>query len=617
MNPGTGTVEYHHKNNLFFKDVQLSISEWCKFGMNAISFFNESIDSLKGIKSSLVTGKVDGIPTTSSFPIKPMFTRVLLEDFDRYNWIKFKATIEYPELVEQIEGIGTYVDKSGFINYAIKLENVRGKDTEFSLDDTTNVIADLVEDTSLMMEALLSQFQRRLLALVYGNTPYRPKFTIATTSELSPAKAKAEEYHDGETLENEINQIVDIAYRFCDLTPEEKVILGTSGMIFITRRPEHFQPVLSFYGSLRGLQLFQTTFFARLRKMWDHMKDLRKNILNLQQERVIDQLEQELSEVGADIVLIEEIISSLASGITERQALWQTHSGDLDEANQALAEKLEIEREVRVTIDKIKDMEMVSSGLADEVKGLRDMLNTLAEKRMRELSKLMASNVQQGSDAQLAMAANVKASRYSGAALKILSVISSGALGLKLSDLAMKAVDDYNETHHMGWKFFGSPNFWGGFPQVISGVVFWAIFTVFFFYLINASKDKMKQEKLAKDYTLNLRIPIDVRATSEKVQRYIDTKMIMFHSVEPTGHRVSWYHKQAKGENKIFYTLTMDYDLRKGHINYMQANTEDKKGDAKFTADFLLEDLRKNELLSPDQVRHVKHRMGLTTRGGD
>ena len=106
---------------------------------------------------------VDDAPATSEFSIVPMFTRVMLEDFDRYNWIKFKAFIEYPEEVEQIEEVGTHVDKSGFINYALKLENVEGKTSNFSLDDTTAIMADLVEDTSIMMEALLAQFQRRIL----------------------------------------------------------------------------------------------------------------------------------------------------------------------------------------------------------------------------------------------------------------------------------------------------------------------------------------------------------------------------------------------------------------------------------------------------------------------
>ncbi|NIS13912.1 MAG: hypothetical protein GWN18_17495, partial [Thermoplasmata archaeon] len=156
---------------LFFQDLKLSISEWVPFGQNAISTFNDSIDSLKGIKSSLLTGTVDEEPDTSNFEIEPRFTRVYLEDFDKYNWIKFKAFVEYPEEVEQIEELATWVDKAGFVNYSLSMEEVEGKTSKFSLDETSYILADLIEDTSIMIEALLTQFQRRALRSVYGRTP--------------------------------------------------------------------------------------------------------------------------------------------------------------------------------------------------------------------------------------------------------------------------------------------------------------------------------------------------------------------------------------------------------------------------------------------------------------
>ena len=420
---------------------KLSISEWCPFGQNAISTFNESIDSLKGVKSSLLTGKVDEEPDTSKFTITPRFTRVLLEDFDRYNWVRFKALIEYPEEVEQVEEIATHVDKAGFINYGLSIREVDGRAERFSLDDTSAIMADLDEDTSIMIEALLTQFQRRVLRSVYGDSPFRPKFTVAMTSALLPEKASASDYHDREAQENEINQLVGIAYRFFDLPPQEKVILGTGGMILISARPEHFSNVLSFYSFVRSLQLFQGVFFARLRKMWDLIKDLRHEILHIEREESIGILEQDLSELSADIVLIEEIMAFMMASTDDMKVIWKANGANLDPANATLATQLEVDREIVVIREKIDDMAMVSKGLVDEIQGLRDMLNTLAEKRMRELSKLMSDNVQQGADAQLVMAANVKASRYSGAALKILSSISAAALGLKISDLVMKGMD--------------------------------------------------------------------------------------------------------------------------------------------------------------------------------
>jgi hypothetical protein len=266
-------------------------------------------------------------------------------------------------------------------------------------------------------------------------------------------------------------------------------------------------------------------------------------------------------------------------------------------------------------------MEMVSSGLVDEIQGLRDMVSTLAEKRIREVSKLMGDNVQQGADAQMAMAANVKASRYSGAALKILSMISAGALGMKISDLAMKAMDELNEDF-LYWKnpWTGDLwNFWGGYTQVIVGAVLWIIFTLAFFKLIKASSDKMKEEKMAKDFVLHLRIPIDVRSIPKRIKKYINSKDLMFHNIELTGHRVSWYHKQKKDDDEIFYTITLSYDAQLGHIHYVHANTEDKAGDAEFTTNFILKDLREAGLINAKQEMHIRERMGLAdvTPGGD
>ena len=612
-------VQKTHKNVLFFKDLKLSISEWCPFGQNAIQTFNDSIDSLKGIKTSLLTGKVDEEPATSEFNIKPKFTRVLLKDFDIYNWIKFEGEIEYPEMVKQIERIGTYVDKSGFINYGLELQRIGDKTSNFSLDETTAIMADLVEDTSIMMEALLTQFQRRILKVVYGDTPFRPKFIVAMTSKLLPEHDSAISYHDGEAQENEINQLINIAHKFFDLPTGEKVILGTFGIILISDRPEAFGNVLSFYSFIRGFQLFQTLFFNRLRRMWDQIKDLRTEVLSIEKEEAIGQLEQKLSELGADVVLIEEVMGFMRAGASDMHAIWKMHSNELDASNKALVDKLHIDREIRVANEKLGDMELVSSGLVDEIQGLRDMVNTLAEKRMREMNKLMGDNVQQGSDAQLSMAANVKASRYTGAALKILSMISAGALGMKISDLAMKAMDELNEDF-LGWKnpWTGDLwNFWGGYTQVLVGVLLWIIFTLAFFRLINASKDKMKEEKLAKDFVLQLRIPIDVRSTAERIKKYVDSKDLMFHNIELTGHRVSWYHKQKKGEDNIFYTITLCYDAQLGHIHYLHANTEDKKGDAIFTTAFLLKELSDAGLINKKQEAHIRSRMGFSTQGGD
>lgn len=612
----SSTIFVDSRNVLRFQDVKLSISEWMPFGQNAITTFNDSIDSLKGIKSSLLTGTVDEEPDTSKFEIVPKFTRVYLDDFDMYNWIRFKAFVEYPEEVEQIEEIATYVDKAGFINYGLTIEEVGGKGAPFSLDAISHIRADLIEDTSVMMDALLTQFQRRALRSIFGTTPFRPKFVVAMTSALLPEQPSAEGYHDRESQQNEIDQIVGTSYDFFDLPPTEKVILGKLGMILVSPRPEHFSQVVSFYSFVRSLQMFEAVFFNRLRQMWDMVKDIRKSILDIKKEEVMGILESDLAHLSSDIVLIDELANFMMLSSEDMQRIWAANSPGLDPPNKALADRLGIKREIVIVREKIEDLSLVSKGLVDEISGLRDMLNTLAERRMREVSKLMADNVQQGADAQLALAASAKSSRYSGAALKILSAISAGALGMKISDLVMRALDEWNDNLEDPFEIWGSTSFYGGYLQVIVGVTLWAIFAVLFFKLIKASSDKMKQEKLAKDYVLNLRIPIDVRSTPEKIKSYLSKKQVTYHNVELTGHRVSWYHRQDRDGDEVFYTLTMGFDALQGHIHYLHANTEDKKGDAFYTTEWIERELIESGLISKEDDEHIRHRMGLPAGGG-
>jgi hypothetical protein len=81
-----------------------------------------------------------------------------------------------------------------------------------------------------------------------------------------------------------------------------------------------------------------------------------------------------------------------------------------------------------------------------------------------------------------------------------------------------------------------------------------------------------------------------------------------------TGHRFSWYQKEPRGDDKIFYTMTMGCDMRNGHIHYIHANTEDKKGDAKFTSDFLIKELLGAKLIKKREAKHILERMGF--KGG-
>ena len=522
------------KNILFFKDLSLSISEWIPFGQNAISTLNSTLDSVKGVRDSLMTGKVDEAPETSEFSMKPFFTRVILEDFDRYDWIKFSAHIEYEEEVEQVRRVGVHVDKSGFVNYALRLDKVIGLDSNFPLDAVSAVLADVVEDTSIMMEALLTQFQRRCLTLVHGSgtTAQRSKYIVAISSGFVPEEQTVHKYHDGEGRQNEIDQLLGTSYEYLDLSGGEMLVMGTYGLIYITKDRKGFSKVLSLYSGIRSLQMFQSIFFGRLRQLWDMIKDLRDVVLNLTSEEAIGKMEQQLSQVSADIVLIEEINDYMRTGSNMMAEIWERNRTGPDTANANLIKVLQIDKELSAMKGTIEDMVMVSEGLVDEIQGIRDLLGTMAEKRMRDLNRLMTDNVQQGSEAQQIMLANVKESRYSSAALKILSAISAGYLGMKIADILMEVLDNEDLTSPISDQFSGS------YFHLLVGAILWLILAIAFFNLIKKGTARVKRQKMAKQFNLNIRFPVNEKVPKDAIQRYLAKKDVIFYNVEVTGHRV-------------------------------------------------------------------------------
>ena len=600
------------KNVLFFPDLNLSISEWIPFGQNAISTLNGILDSVKGVRDSLLTGKVDEAPETSEFSMEPVFTRVIMEDFDRYDWIKFSAHIEYLETVEQVRRMGVHVDKSGFVNYSLSLDSVVDREKDFPLDAVSAVLADLIEDTSMMMEALLTQFQRRCLALVHGAgfTDQRSKYIIAITSCLVPEEGVAMKYQDGEGRQNEIDQMVGTSYEFLDLPRGEMLILGTYGIIYVTKDPKGLPKVLSLYSGIRSLQMFQSIFDNRLRYLWDVIKDTREVVLGLSAGEGIGIIEQRLSQLSADIVLIDEICAYMGTGSMMMAEIWARNKSSPDAMNQNLVNALDIDRELDVMQGTIADMVMVSKALVDEIQGIRDLLSTMAEKRMRDMNRLLTDNVQQGAEAQQIMLANVKESRYGSAALKILSALSAGYLGMKISDMVMDVLDNEGLTPPFSDTFSDS------FLHLIVGFTLWFVLAIAFFNLIKKGTARVKRQKMAKQFNLNIRFPIEKRVPEEAIRSYLDQKDVIFYNVELTGHRIGWHHREARGGHKILWVVTLCYDPKNGILHYVHTSTEDRKGDAKYSADVILGDLAAGGVLTAEQVMEINRSMGAPLKGG-
>lgn len=82
----------------------------------------------------------------------------------------------------------------------------RGAD-DVSLDHLSRLLVDVHQDSSKIMNDLLSQYQRSLLDMIFmGDTEMRNKFNCIVAKEIKP-KLAADDYMDKGEFENELKQV--------------------------------------------------------------------------------------------------------------------------------------------------------------------------------------------------------------------------------------------------------------------------------------------------------------------------------------------------------------------------------------------------------------------------
>lgn len=364
---------------VFLENPRVLVSEWIPFGRNHMIAFNDELDSFHGIRGTLLTDRVDRSPRDSVFETSPILTEVTVRGFDPSKYVDFTARVFYPEVVEQEEEIGIHVEDSGLVQYGMELLEVGERKGVVPLDHISRVISDLVQDTSAAMDTLLSNFQRRVLDLVYFNRAKdRDKFAILVADDIRPRLKMAKAYQDGEDRENEINQIVKIAYDFRDLDRDSKLFIGTNGAILVCKRREECEPILSIYALTQSLATFQTNLFMMLWTLWDLVRETRRRLVE-EGIRYVTEAQEELSKYQSDIVLIDNITGYMRETIKDIEKSWSELKKDVSKTGKKLAEILKIEKSMEMVEDRIADIGNIAEGLTNEIDGLNSFVGVLAE----------------------------------------------------------------------------------------------------------------------------------------------------------------------------------------------------------------------------------------------
>ena len=231
---GTDNIRDELSEMITLQGVHALVVEWIPFGANQIVGLNDRLGSLDRCQGGFFTNMVDMDPTSTKFDTSRGNTQVKVLDFDFVKFINFEADIEYAvdEVMLQIETFGMHLNIAGTIMYGMKVEAIGDRlANDISVDQLSRLLVDVHQDSSTMMNNLLSGYQQDLLNMIFmGDMLNRGKYNMLVADALVP-DLPAEAYIDRSEREDELKQVLGEIRHAFKLGEVDTLLLGSEGCL--------------------------------------------------------------------------------------------------------------------------------------------------------------------------------------------------------------------------------------------------------------------------------------------------------------------------------------------------------------------------------------------------
>ncbi len=411
---------------IFLKKPTVIISEWMPWGNNQIAALNQKLGSMERLKSTLMTALVDEFPEQSIFESDPIHSDVVVKDFELTQFVEFRCKVDYPEAagIEQVEEFAAHIHEQGLVVFALDLNEVEGRKGRVSLDHLTRVNADLLMDSSQIMDTLLAHSQLRMMDVMFrGKSRNRGKFVLVVSEGITPRKNKASSYADEEDYQNEIEQVVGTLEATETVSDGSFIFIGDLGAIVTTKNFSSHEEVMGLYTLVRSLDMFMNQYFSRLWLGWDDSLKIRQMFLHKadRDPTMVAKAKTALSKVGADAVVLEALMSFLGESIEYTREQITRILKKAKPRQKEFAAKLHLQKFFGRVETRIDDAEKVVEGLKREVEGLQGLVTTLGEKQMQKVYNTLQ-------DSSRATEEMLASSERGAVALNIIEIILAGTI---------------------------------------------------------------------------------------------------------------------------------------------------------------------------------------------
>merc|ERR1740138_203398 len=368
--------------------VSIIVAEYVPFGANQIVQLNNNVGSTERVQGGYISPMVDSDAAGTNMEMTPELTAVDILDYTLTNHINFEAEIRFSEDsgVVQVETFGVSLNAEGTCFYGMQVEAVmdRIKDN-ISLDHLSRLLVDVQQDSSKIVDSIISQYHRDLLSLIFlADQTNRNKVNLIIANEITP-HLTAEEYMDKGEYENELKQVIGDTKAAYDISEHDTLIFGANGLLVAGPNSRHHEPLLCAYLQFITIDIFMQNYFARVWILNDDMQRTFKiiDIANTD-PTALKRIRDRICKLANDIIELEEILGYLLEALD----IIEIPPEPPEQAGRSLYERLEISGMRSQLLRRTTDLKKNIGGASRYLEVLREMTHVASEEKMFALNQL-------------------------------------------------------------------------------------------------------------------------------------------------------------------------------------------------------------------------------------
>lgn len=488
--------------------VKLILSEFLPTDRNTLEAIAQKLMSKRTLHGEFVTMLMDEWPESTTFTSEKRCNSVRVLDSRGSEYIACEASMQDPDdVVEQEEIIGMFLSHEGHVIYGCELnriaENGLSDAPTASVDHIARVVTDLMNDSSLLMDTLLTHHQRAILDCIFKGTPNsRYKFLGLLASSITPQKDDMSFYMDGEEYQNELEQVLDNMQLVHFISRKKaRVFMGDGGMLIVSPNWKEYETLITFYSLLRSAEIFVDGLFNRMSLLEDELTQVVDLIEKTTEGdySAITKAQNILTEATANYTILTSTEGYLHRGFPLIAERWKLAAASVD---QKLRKMLEIDRRFTSIIERISDIDLVLKSIENEVEGLQTLLSTQIEQQMRRVYGALRDNTRSTSEV-------IKANERTGDVLNVIQLVLSGTIAF---DIILAITGEYITPYAALASDYPLLFF-------VSSVILWVAIVVG----LKKAMDWMGG-RVEKDHVIQHEL--NQKCNPEDIEQYLSTKVI-------------------------------------------------------------------------------------------